>query len=62
MKREREGNMTAIIPGTRVNGFEVLSVNPAGKGVCVSCPCRAVHIFSVRWFFRMALPSGRAGR
>jgi hypothetical protein len=39
--------MTAIIPGTRFHGFEVLSVDPNGERVCVSCPCRAVHIFSV---------------
>ena len=39
--------MTTIAPGTRFHGFEVLSVDPDGKRVCVKCPCRAVHIFSV---------------
>jgi hypothetical protein len=47
--------MTAIIPGQRIRGFEILSVDPTGKRVAVGCRCSAVHIFSVE-----ALLSGSA--
>ena len=35
-----------ITPGARIGDFTVLSVDPTGKRVAVSCLCRAVHVFS----------------
>jgi hypothetical protein len=39
--------MITIAPGQRVNGFEVLSIDPIGKRVCVGCPCGGAHLFGV---------------
>ena len=33
-----------IAPGAKLDGYEVLSVDPTGKRVCVGCPCGAVHV------------------
>ena len=33
-----------IIPGTIIRGFEILSIDPSGKRVCVGCPCGGVHV------------------
>jgi hypothetical protein len=38
---------TTIIPGQRIGHFEILSVDPTGKRVCVGCPCGNAHIFGV---------------
>jgi hypothetical protein len=43
--------MTAITPGQRIRGFEILSVDPSGKRVIVGCRCGAAHIFSVEALF-----------
>jgi hypothetical protein len=34
-------------PGQRIHGFEVLSLDPTGKRVCIGCPCGNEHIFGV---------------
>lgn len=34
----------AITPGAKVGSFEVLSVDPTGKRLCVGCRCGGVHI------------------
>jgi hypothetical protein len=36
--------MSTITPGAIIRGFEVLSVDPSGKRVCVACPCGGVHV------------------
>ena len=34
------------IIGTTIRGFEVLSLDPTGKRVCIGCRCGAVHVAS----------------
>jgi hypothetical protein len=38
---------TAIAPGLRFNGFEVLSVDETGKRVSVMCACGNAHTLGV---------------
>jgi hypothetical protein len=36
-----------ITPGTTIRGFQILSVDPTGKRVCVGCPCGSPHIVGI---------------
>ena len=36
--------MSDLHVGAIIRGFEVLSVDPTGKRVCVGCPCGGVHV------------------
>jgi hypothetical protein len=47
--------MGGIVVGDHIGAFTVLSVDPTGKRVAVSCPCGAVHLFGAD-----ALRSGAA--
>ena len=33
--------------GATIRGFEILSVDPTGKRVCVACPCGGVHVVGI---------------
>jgi hypothetical protein len=37
-----DGTITA---GAKIGSWEILSVDPTGRRVCVGCPCGGVHIF-----------------
>ena len=37
--------MSTITPGTTIHGFQILSIDPTGRRLCIDCPsCKGVHI------------------